>query len=83
MFITLEVLLQSTRILVFQSRPAPSGLLFSLASHLPIPTLQWVLNAGARYAAILSSFLDDVAVLIFTLGVGVLWCAYTVSAAAL
>ncbi|CAO1635489.1 unnamed protein product [Parajaminaea phylloscopi] len=79
LFMTLEVLLQSTRVLVFHSRPPPSGLLFSLASGLPIPALQWALKTGARYAAILSSFLDDVAVLVFTLGVGVLWCAYSVS----
>lgn len=47
--------------------------MFSLASQIPIPTVQWVLKVGARYMSILSSFLDDLAILVFVVGAGVAW----------
>lgn len=79
LFLTLELLLQSSRILLFSRAPPPSSLLFSLASQLPFPTLQWTLRILARYASIASSFMDDVAVLVFSVGCGILWCAWSVA----
>lgn len=55
------------------SRPQPSSLLFTLASQLPFPTLQWALKLGARYVNLLTTFLDDLALLIFALGMAVVY----------
>lgn len=72
LFITLEIVLQSGRILRLKRHPQKSGLALSLARQIPIPAVQVAVQMGGQYWSLLSSLLDDAAVLIFTLGVAIL-----------
>ncbi|CAO1621608.1 unnamed protein product [Jaminaea pallidilutea] len=76
LFLAVTIVLQTTRILLFSAKPPPSSMLYTIASQLPVPRLQFAVKTGAKYLGLLNTVVDDVAVLIFTLGMGVLGCAY-------
>ena len=73
-FISLEILLQSVRIVLFSNRtPAPPSMLGMLASALPIPNLQLSIRLVSKYFALANALLNDLAILVFVLGMAILW----------
>lgn len=72
LLLTLTLTLQVLRLTILRATPPPSSMLFTLASQLPFPTLQWALKLGARYVNILTTLLDDVALVVFGLGMAVI-----------
>ncbi|KDN45106.1 hypothetical protein K437DRAFT_294667 [Tilletiaria anomala UBC 951] len=76
LFMSIEILLQSARMLVLKDRPQSGSLLASLARQIPIPTLQIALRTGGRYLSLLTAFLDDLSVLVLVLGLTIMYSAW-------
>ncbi|WVR04354.1 hypothetical protein IAU60_001355 [Kwoniella sp. DSM 27419] len=66
-FTTVELLLQTTRFMIFKSPPKPHGLLQTFGPLLP-PTISGPLITGSRYLALLSQAYKDGALFVFVLG---------------
>ncbi|GAA5885748.1 hypothetical protein JCM16303_006049 [Sporobolomyces ruberrimus] len=74
MFVSIELVLQTSRIFLLRNRPAAPGILNSI---LPLvsqfaPQLGLVLQTGTRYLALFSTCLNDLAVLVFCIGLVIL-----------
>lgn len=70
LFITVELLLQTTRALLLRDRPPPPSLLSTLLPFLSqfSPALALALKTGFSYIALLGICLNDLAVLVFVVG---------------
>ncbi|GAA5973425.1 hypothetical protein JCM8115_001740 [Rhodotorula mucilaginosa] len=73
MFVTVELILQTTRLFLVRNRPAPPGILNSI---LPLisqfsPQIGLAIQTGVRYLDLFSTCLNDLAVLIFCIGLTV------------
>ncbi|KWU45971.1 hypothetical protein RHOSPDRAFT_5642, partial [Rhodotorula sp. JG-1b] len=73
MFVTVELILQTTRLFLIRNRPAPPGILSSI---LPLisqfsPQIGLAIQTGVRYLDLFSTCLNDLAVLIFCIGLTV------------
>ncbi|GAA5918229.1 hypothetical protein JCM6882_003019 [Rhodosporidiobolus microsporus] len=82
MFISVELVLQTTRLFLLRNRPSPPGL---LTSFLPLlsqfsPQLGLAIQTGVKYLDLFSTCLNDLAVLIFCIGVVVLVGRYKTGA---
>ncbi|GAA6046956.1 hypothetical protein JCM3770_003449 [Rhodotorula araucariae] len=75
MFVSVELVLQTTRLLLVRNRPAPPGILNSILPLLSqfSPQLGLALQTGVRYLDLFSTCLNDLAVLVFCIGVVVLF----------
>lgn len=75
--LSLEMLLQATRIAIFsrKTRPPPS-MLAMLAGMLPIPNLGLMISLVSRYLALVNAFINDLSLLVFVFGVAVLWSGH-------
>ncbi|BGP34080.1 hypothetical protein JCM10296v2_005895 [Rhodotorula toruloides] len=71
MFVSIELVLQTTRLFLLRNRPAPPGIINSLLPMLSqfSPQLAVAIQTGVRYLDIFSTFLNDLGVLIFCIGV--------------
>ncbi|GAA5938878.1 uncharacterized protein JCM15063_004896 [Sporobolomyces koalae] len=74
MFISIELVLQTSRIFLLRNRPAAPGLLNSVLPLLSqfSPQLGLVLQTATRYLALFSTCLNDLAVLVFCIGIVIL-----------
>ncbi|BGP42180.1 hypothetical protein JCM10450v2_006270 [Rhodotorula kratochvilovae] len=74
MFVSVELVLQTTRLFLVRNRPAPPGILNSLLPLLSqfSPQLGLALQTGVRYLDLFTTCLNDLAVLVFCIGVVVL-----------
>ncbi|PWN44505.1 hypothetical protein IE81DRAFT_321118 [Ceraceosorus guamensis] len=77
LFLTLEIGLQSARIMLMRHRPPPPSLLQRFSPLLP-PALSSILLTGSQYLTLLNAFINDLAVVIFVMGVGILWAGWRV-----
>lgn len=68
LFTSVEAILLTTRYFLDQSRPPPTGILWSVSSFLPHP-FQAYLKHGLRYFQIFSTVRGDALVCVFVLGV--------------
>ncbi|SPO30155.1 uncharacterized protein UTRI_05994 [Ustilago trichophora] len=76
-FLSLEILLQAARIVIFSRKtPAPPSLLSTLTAMLPIPNLHLAIKLISKYLALLNALVNDVCLLVFVFGVAVLWSGY-------
>ncbi|SNX86711.1 uncharacterized protein MEPE_05420 [Melanopsichium pennsylvanicum] len=76
-FLSLEMLLQAARIVIFSRKtPAPPSLLSTLTAMLPIPNLHLAIKLISKYLALLNAFINDVSLLMFVFGLTVLWSGY-------
>ncbi|KAJ1020819.1 hypothetical protein NDA18_005669 [Ustilago nuda] len=75
--LSLEILLQATRIAIFsrKTRPPPS-MLAMLAGMLPIPNLGLMISLLSRYLALVNAFINHLSLLVFVFGVTVLWSGH-------
>ncbi|GAA5827209.1 hypothetical protein JCM5353_007978 [Sporobolomyces roseus] len=71
MFISVELVLQTSRIFLLRNRAAAPGILNSILPLLSqfSPQLGLVLQTGARYLSLFTTCLNDLAVLIFCIGI--------------
>ncbi|BGP26451.1 hypothetical protein Rt10032_c11g4594 [Rhodotorula toruloides] len=71
MFVSVELVLQTTRLFLLRNRPAPPGIINSLLPMLSqfSPQLAVAIQAGVRYLDIFSTLLNDLSVLIFCIGI--------------
>ncbi|KAK0548610.1 hypothetical protein OC845_003479 [Tilletia horrida] len=77
LFISVEIALQSSRILLFSHRPPPPSILTTALSILPLPpALSSLIRTGASYLTLLSALLNDLAIVIFGVGLTILWAQY-------
>lgn len=79
LFVSVELILQTTRLFLVRNTAAPPGL---LTSFLPLvaqfsPQLALLINTGFKYLALLSIMLNDLAVLVFCIGLAVIYGRYT------
>ncbi|GAA5880955.1 hypothetical protein JCM1840_006925 [Sporobolomyces johnsonii] len=74
MFVSVELVLQTTRLFLVRNRPSPPSILSSLLPLLSqfSPQLGLAVQTGVRYIDLFSTCLNDLAVLIFCIGVVVL-----------
>ncbi|GAA6003854.1 hypothetical protein JCM10207_006437 [Rhodosporidiobolus poonsookiae] len=74
MFVSVELVLQTTRLFLVRNRPAPPGLLNSILPLLSqfSPQLGLAIQTGVRYLDLFSTCLNDLAVLVFCIGVAIL-----------
>ncbi|GAA5897191.1 uncharacterized protein JCM6883_006611 [Sporobolomyces salmoneus] len=74
MFISIELVLQTSRIFLLRNRPSAPGMLSSILPLLSqfSPQLGLVLQTGTRYLALFSTCLNDLAVLVFCIGIVIL-----------
>ena len=72
-FVTLQLALHSFRIFTSPEPAAPSGIL-SIALNIIPPPYNTMIVHGLRYISMGSMVMNDVAVLVFTLGV-IVWLA--------
>ncbi|KPV73648.1 uncharacterized protein RHOBADRAFT_54845 [Rhodotorula graminis WP1] len=84
MFISVELVLQTTRLFLVRNRPAPPGILNSILPLLSqfSPQLGLALQTGVRYFDLFSTCLNDLAVLVFCIGAVVLVGRYKAGAPA-
>lgn len=76
-FLSLEILLQAARIVIFSRKtPAPPSLLSTLTAMLPIPNLHLAIKLISKYLALLNALVNDVCLLVFVFGAAVLWSGY-------
>ncbi|SPO31206.1 uncharacterized protein UTRI_05994_B [Ustilago trichophora] len=76
-FLSLEILLQAARIVIFSRKtPAPPSLLSTLTAMLPIPNLHLAIKLVSKYLALLNALVNDVCLLVFVFGAAVLWSGY-------
>ncbi|KAL7416801.1 hypothetical protein BDY24DRAFT_378294 [Mrakia frigida] len=70
-FVTLSLILQTTRLLLFRSRPPPSSLLSLLSPFLAFipPNLKNYIFTASRYISMLTQFAQDLSLLVFAFGV--------------
>ncbi|PWN54339.1 hypothetical protein IE53DRAFT_293431, partial [Violaceomyces palustris] len=81
-FITLEIVLQSARIVLFESRaPPPPSFVQMIASQLPIRNLALYIRTGSKYLSLASALVNDVALMVFCIGMTILYCDYRVGGA--
>lgn len=69
-FLSIEVVLQTARILYQRGKPIPGSFIATIAANCS-PPISTILNSIARYNIVLTSFLNDLAVLIFVIGLTV------------
>ncbi|GJN92483.1 hypothetical protein Rhopal_005513-T1 [Rhodotorula paludigena] len=74
MFVSVELVLQTTRLFLVRNRPAPPGILNSVLPLLSqfSPQLGLAIQTGVRYFDLFSTCLNDLAVLICSIGLVVL-----------
>ncbi|GAA5859022.1 hypothetical protein JCM8547_003971 [Rhodosporidiobolus lusitaniae] len=74
MFVSVELVLQTTRLFLIRNNSSPPGLLSSILPLLSqfSPQLGYILQTGVRYLDLLTTCLNDFAVLVFCIGVVVL-----------
>ncbi|BGP18544.1 hypothetical protein JCM10213_002942 [Rhodosporidiobolus nylandii] len=74
MFVSVELVLQTTRLFLIRNNAAPPGLLSSILPLLSqfSPRLGLAINTGVKYLDLLTTCLNDLAVLVFCIGVVVL-----------
>ncbi|GAA5968143.1 hypothetical protein JCM21900_001091 [Sporobolomyces salmonicolor] len=74
LFVSVELVLQTTRVFLVRNRPSPPSILSSLLPLLSqfSPQLGLAIQTGVRYIDLFSTCLNDLAVLIFCIGVVVL-----------
>ena len=53
-------------------------MLATMASFIPIPALQLAIRTGGRYLSLASAFVDDLSILVFVLGLAILYSAWKV-----
>lgn len=83
-FVSLEVVLQASRILMFSRKsPPPPSLLSTLTSMLPIRNLHLALTLAAKYVALLNALVNDVCLLAFVFGSSVLWSSWMLGGTAM
>ncbi|CDU22539.1 uncharacterized protein SPSC_01169 [Sporisorium scitamineum] len=76
-FLSLELVLQAVRIVIFSRKtPAPPSLLSTLTAMLPIPNLHLAIRLVGKYLALLNALVNDLALLVFVFGVAVLWSGH-------
>ncbi|GAA5969434.1 hypothetical protein JCM11641_008116 [Rhodosporidiobolus odoratus] len=70
MFVSVELVLQTTRLFLVRSRATPPGLLSSILPLLSqfSPQLGMIIQTGVKYLDLFSTCLNDLAVLIFCIG---------------
>ncbi|KAM0752195.1 hypothetical protein T439DRAFT_324265 [Meredithblackwellia eburnea MCA 4105] len=73
LFVSVELVLQTTRLFLVRNRPAPPGILNSI---LPIlsqfsPQLATLIHTSLKWVSLLSIIINDLAVLIFCIGIAV------------
>lgn len=78
LFITLEIGLQSMRIMLQRRRPAPPGFLLKVASFIPNANIQLLIRTLASYLPLLDAFINDIAVVVFTIGCAILFASWKV-----
>lgn len=78
LFITLEIGLSSMRIMLQRRRPPPPGLLLKVASFIPNANIQLLLRALASYLPLLDAFVNDVAIVVFTIGCAIMFASWNV-----
>ncbi|GAA5834022.1 hypothetical protein JCM3766R1_002496 [Sporobolomyces carnicolor] len=71
MFVSIELVLQTSRIFLLRNRASAPGILNSILPLLSqfSPQLGLVLETGSRYLALFSTCLNDLAVLVFCIGI--------------
>ncbi|GAA6025452.1 hypothetical protein JCM11491_000364 [Sporobolomyces phaffii] len=74
MFVSVELVLQTSRIFLLRNRASAPGILNSILPLLSqfSPQLGLVLQTGTRYLALFSTCLNDLAVLVFCIGIVIL-----------
>ncbi|GAC97756.1 hypothetical protein PHSY_005343 [Pseudozyma hubeiensis SY62] len=76
-FLSLELMLQAARIVIFSRKtPAPPSLLSTLTAMLPIPNLHMAVRLAGKYLALVNALVNDVSLLVFVFGVSVLWSGW-------
>ena len=74
-FASMEIGLQGIRLAMLQRRPAAlPGRLSTIASRYAPAPLRSILPLGASLLSLLSSLVDDLCILLFAIGLGVLFC---------
>ncbi|KAK0558432.1 hypothetical protein OC844_005158 [Tilletia horrida] len=77
LFISVELALQSSRILLFANRPPPPSILNTALNILPVPPqLAQLIRTGASYVGLLSALLNDLAIVLFGVGLTILWAQW-------
>ncbi|GAA5993057.1 hypothetical protein JCM10908_003083 [Rhodotorula pacifica] len=78
MFVSVELILQTTRLFLIRNRPAPPGILNSILPLLSqfSPQLGLAIQTGVRYLDLFSTCLNDLAVLIFCIGLTVVYARW-------
>ncbi|CAD6889816.1 unnamed protein product [Tilletia laevis] len=77
LFISVEIALQSTRILLFRNRPAPPSILNTILNFLPLPPqLTSLIRTGASYIGLVSALANDLAIVLFGVGLTIIWAQW-------
>ncbi|KAL9934899.1 hypothetical protein V8E36_005975 [Tilletia maclaganii] len=80
LFVSVEVALQSTRILLFRNKPQPPSIFNTILNFVPLPPqLVQLIRTGASYIGLLSALLNDLAIVLFGVGLTIIWAQWKTS----
>ncbi|UZJ54365.1 hypothetical protein CBS101457_003685 [Exobasidium rhododendri] len=78
LFISLELVLQSSRIMLQRSKPSAPGFLLKATAYIPNAHVRLLIRTVASYLPLLDAFVNDLAVVVFTIGCTVMFAAWKV-----
>ncbi|KAE8270399.1 hypothetical protein A4X09_0g1954 [Tilletia walkeri] len=77
LFISVEIALQSTRILLFRKQPPPPSFLNTILNFLPLPPqLTSLIRTGASYISLVSALANDLAIVLFGVGMTIIFAQW-------
>lgn len=76
LFITLEIALQSSRIMLQRSRPSPPGFIVKASAYIPNAHIRLLIRTFASYIPLVDAFVNDLAIVVFTIGCTILFAAW-------